>query len=322
MKIQPRTLPLLVALGALFLVACSQPQPSLLRIGTNTWPGYEPLYLARELGYLKDLNIRLVEHTSATQVIRGFRNKTIDAAALTLDEVLLLAQSAHQPRIVLVMDISVGGDAIIGRDSIRSIHDLGGKKIGVEKSALGAYILSRALEINNVPAHEVETVTLEAIEHVAAFQAGKVDAVVTFEPARSTLLNAGARELFSSTQIPNEILDVLVVREKYLKEHPEQINALIEKWFQALSFMRNHELAAAELMAPRLKLPASETLKVFDGLRLPNETQNRSLLFGRNGQPELSHTIKKLNEHMLKNKLLRDEIMPAMLLPSKIDLKL
>jgi len=33
------------------LFACSAEQESPLRVGTNIWPGYEPFYLARELGY-------------------------------------------------------------------------------------------------------------------------------------------------------------------------------------------------------------------------------------------------------------------------------
>ena len=84
-----------------------------MHIGTNVWPGYEPLYLARELGYFDDQPIHLVEHAAATEVIRAFRNGTIDAAALTLDEVLLLAQHGQNPRIVLVMDFSQGGDTLI-----------------------------------------------------------------------------------------------------------------------------------------------------------------------------------------------------------------
>ncbi|MCW9015004.1 MAG: ABC transporter substrate-binding protein [Gammaproteobacteria bacterium] len=130
------------------LIACD-PAPenrTALRIGTNVWPGYEPLYLARHLGYLEGQNIRLVEYSSASQVIRSYRNDLIDAAAMTLDEALLLLDQGYHPKVVLVMDVSDGADVIIGKPDIREFKDLINKKVGVENTALGAFFLARALE--------------------------------------------------------------------------------------------------------------------------------------------------------------------------------
>lgn len=68
-----------------------------LRIGTLVWPGYEPLYLARERGYLDPKSVRLVEYPSNSEVTRAFRNRAIEAAALTFDEVHpLLASSGRR----------------------------------------------------------------------------------------------------------------------------------------------------------------------------------------------------------------------------------
>jgi NitT/TauT family transport system substrate-binding protein len=46
------------------------------------------------------------------------------------------------------------------------------------------------------------------------YAAGEIDAAVTFEPMRSRLKAAGARVVFSSASLPNEILDVLVIRQE------------------------------------------------------------------------------------------------------------
>jgi len=83
------------------LAGCGVEPAPPLRIGTNVWPGYEPLYLARELGYLDPRSVHLVEYPSASEVIRAFRNHAIEAAALTFDEVLLLTQDGFKPRVVL-----------------------------------------------------------------------------------------------------------------------------------------------------------------------------------------------------------------------------
>ena len=90
--------------AASLLVACTQPPPEPVRVGTNIWIGYEPLYVGRDRGIVRDDEVRLVEYLSATQVLRSYRNGAVDAAALTLDEALLLAQQSPDVRFVLVLD--------------------------------------------------------------------------------------------------------------------------------------------------------------------------------------------------------------------------
>ena len=60
---------------------------------------------------------------------------------------------------------------------------------------------------------DIKIVFLGVSEHERAFKNGKVDAVVTFGSARTKLLAAGAKQLFDSSQIPGEIVDVLIVSE-------------------------------------------------------------------------------------------------------------
>ena len=51
---------ILLLVTLLLLSACQSENQQLLRIGTNFWPGYEPLYLARQQHALGK-NIRLIE---------------------------------------------------------------------------------------------------------------------------------------------------------------------------------------------------------------------------------------------------------------------
>ncbi len=111
-------------LFCLFAAACSEPRIQTLRIGTSVWPGYEPLYLARELGYLKTDEVDLLEYTSASQVLRAYKNGLLDAAAITLDEAIKLLEGGEDFRVILVMDVSNGADVLLGQASLKSIDDL------------------------------------------------------------------------------------------------------------------------------------------------------------------------------------------------------
>lgn len=290
------------------LIACDSKPTSTLRIGTNTWPGYEPLYLARSLNYFDGYNIRLVEHSSASQVIRAFRNGAIDAAALTLDEVLLLLQSGFKPQLVLVMDVSDGGDVIIAQTDIKQFKGLQGKRIGVENTALGAYVLARALEIEGLSPTEINTVAVELNEHDSAFGKRTVDAVVTFEPVRSRLLSKGGQILFDSSQIPGEIVDVLVVSENYMAQHPQQIKGLVEQWFKAVTYLQSNPKQAVKYIGKRLKLEPEAVLGSFQGLHFPQRSENRQLLLGENGAPALLENADRLAQVMFEQKLLNKKV--------------
>lgn len=298
-------------LPAVFFAAmtgCHWEQPETLSIATNQWPGYEPLYLARELGYLKDADIRLVELPSASEVIKAFRSGTVDAAALTLDEALLLVQDDIAARVVLVMDISHGSDVVMAKPEIKSLAELAGRRVGAESFALGAYMLSRTLEVGGLKAEDIQIVPLTADQHEYAYKTGQVDAVVTFEPMRTRLLAAGAHILFDSSRIPNEIFDVLVVRREYLQRHPRQIAQLAQAWYRALDYMRASPEDAAERMAKRLGITGPEFRASLEGLRIPDQAENARLLEGT--APGLAGPAQRLVKVMVREKLLRQAVDP------------
>ncbi|MEO5341822.1 MAG: ABC transporter substrate-binding protein [Gammaproteobacteria bacterium SHHR-1] len=278
-----------------------------LRVGTNLWPGYEPLYLAQDIvqpGW--DKAIRLVEYPSATEVLRAFRNRAIEAAGLTLDEALLLKQDGVPLRLVLVMDISQGADVIIARPEIPDMAGLRGKRVAVESGALGAYVLTRALELHGLGLDEIDIAHLDVSSHRQAFVSGQVDAVVTFEPVRTQLLNAGGREVFSSREIPGEVVDALVVHEDFLQRQPETVEQLIKGWFQALQLLQQRPDEAAGLIGKRLKLSPREVLDSYAGLYLPSPADNLKLIGGPT--PDLLKTLHKLRQLMRERNLLGDDV--------------
>lgn len=293
---------LLLILALLAGAGCTREPQAPLRVGTNVWPGYEPLYLARELGYYPPESLRLVEYTSASEVIRAFRSGAIDAAALTLDETLLLSETISDLSVVLVLDISHGADVILAQPALSSLRDLKGKRVGLETTALGAYVLTRALQTVDMTPNDVRTVSMEPFEHERAFKEGRVDAVVTYEPARTRLLASGARQLFDSSRIPGEIVDVLVVRRTSAAKHGAQISRLVRGWFRALDFIRKDRNRAASIMAQREQLSADDFQKSLQGLRLPDMEENRSMLAGP--APALIPTARQLSRVMLANRLI------------------
>lgn len=282
--------------------ACAPQEPLPLRVATNVWVGYESLYLARSLGLYEASNIRLVEMQSASEVSRAIRSKRVEAAALTLDEALNLRQLGLDLRVVLVMDVSDGADALVARPDTRDLQQLRGKRIGVERGAVGALMLDAALDTAGLRVEDVQVVTVHADEHLPAWRKGRVDAVVTFDPMRSLLLQEGGHTLFDSRHISGRILDVLVVRADVLPRQDKALRRLLEGHFAALRHMREHPADAAARMAPRLG-SAGVQAQQFAGLNLPGLADNRTWLAGP--RPRLTHVAAQLQALMLDGRLLQ-----------------
>lgn len=283
------------------IVACSSSEP--LSVGTNLWIGYEPFYLAESLGYFKGTPVRIIEYPSASDAIRSFRNGAIDVAALTLDEALLLKQDELDIRIILVMDYSNGADVVMAQRDLSTFSALKGKRIGVETGAVGAYMLDQMNRKAGMEISEYTVVPMGVSQHEKAFKERRVDAVVTFEPVRTKLLRAGARILFDSREIPGEIIDVLVVRKDLLDRRPEEVRDLLQKWFQALDFLRTRSDDATARVAAHLGISAEEFRGAMGGIRIPGREENLKYLSGT--PPPIDKVARKLGDSMLRAHLLR-----------------
>jgi len=307
MNIQPPARGVLrVLAGIAFLLAltgCAREPETALRIGTNVWIGSEPLYLARELGRLDPAAVQLVEYPSASEVLRAYRNQAIDGMVISLDELFGLAVDGLEPRIILVVDVSHGADVVVGRRGMRTMHDLKGKSVAVEGGALGAFVLSRALALNDMQASDVNVVHLESNEQPSAFEKGKVDGAVTFDPYRVQFLRAGGKTLFDSTQIPGEIVDLLAMRASVIDRRPKAIQALLTGWFGAIDYMNSDPKDAARRMGVRQQTTGEQFLEAQQGLHVPSREENLRMLGGET--PELAVSGRRLMALMVDAKLLR-----------------
>ena len=287
------------------LFGCGE-QEAALRIGTNVWIGSEPLYLARDLGRFDPAAVQLVEYPSASEVLRAFRNQAIDGMVISLDELFGLAADGFEPRIILVVDVSHGADVVVGRRGMRTMRDLKGKSVAVESSALGAFVLSRALALNGMQASDVDVVHLESNEQPDAFAKGLVDGAVTFDPYRAQFLRAGGTTLFDSTQIPGEIVDLLAVRASTFKKQPKAIQQLLGGWFDAIDYMQREPEDAARRMGIRQQTSGEQFLEAQRGLHVPSREENLRMLGGP--APALAVTGRRLMALMVDAKLLRNGV--------------
>lgn len=276
-----------------------------IKVGISPWPGYEPLLLALEKGFYESSSVKVIRYTSPVESFKALRNGSIDVAAFTVDEVLHYADVCNKPKIILVLDVSNGGDAIVSKPYITKVSELKGKTIATEGSALADYVLKRAFELSNdTEQKDIKFKKLDIGQHLYDYEKNGADAYITYEPSKTQLLNAGANLIFSSKEIPNEIIDVLVTNEDIINDKKDLIQIVVDGWFKALKYINLNKQEAMNIMSDYEEITPEEFEKSYDELIIPTDIDNIKMSDGKT----IVETLNKLSTLMYKNKTITKDI--------------
>lgn len=244
---------------AILLLSCVEKAPQKVVIGINPWPGYEFLYLAEHEGFFSKVgvNISLVEMVSLADTQRAYLSGRIDGMTSTMIEVVQAAQLGdNTPQVVLIPDYSNGGDIIIANKNIADVAGLKGKTVGCEISSLGLFMLYRALNEHGLSLDDIKIVNVEQLQGEEVLLKGDIDAFVSYPPVSIKVLkHAQYHKIFSSADIPMEIIDTISVSTKLVEENAALIPGLHEAWAMALEFAAQHPQEAYRIMAEREGVP-------------------------------------------------------------------
>jgi NitT/TauT family transport system substrate-binding protein len=293
----------LTAVCVLCVAACgSEPVPPM-RIGTFPGPTSEVVFLAQERGWLSPSEFRLVEFINDGEVMRAFRNGSIEAAFISLDEVLALAQSGMDPVILFVTAESRGGDAIVAHADVTALADLRGRRVAVQVNSVSAYLLRRALKTAGLAVGDLQIVNVPPDRHRVAFVRRDVDAVVTAEPVRTEIVDLGGVELFSSASLPLELMGVTIAVGGYLERYGGRAAALCTAWRRAEAELRTSP-DARQWVAARLKVTPAQLGAMLDTVRLINPSESDALLGPP--RPRLAATAARIQSVLIESGLLGD----------------
>jgi len=210
------------------------------KIAWSVWTGWMPFKLMEAKGFLaarakeKGVNIKLVEFKGYMDSVQAFAAKKVDGVAMTSMESLQPASNGVDSVGILVNDTSNGGDGVLGRANLE-LKGLKGQTVLLEEFSVSHYLLARALDSVGMKEADVKIKNIPGDEAGKAFLTDpKVQAVATWNPHLFQATEQGkGKVLFSSKNIPGEIIDFLVLSGSALKESPELGSALVEAWYDA-----------------------------------------------------------------------------------------
>ena len=155
------------------------------------------------------------------------------------------------------------GEAIlVPKDSpLKSVGELKGKKVALNKGSNVHYLLVKALEDAGVKYSEIEPVFLAPADARAAFESGQVDAWAIWDPFQASAEAAiGARTLREGSGIVSNHQFYLGNR-PFVEANAKAIDAVISELKSVDEDVKADPKAAAERLSPAIGIPA-EVLEV------------------------------------------------------------
>lgn len=284
-------------LAIMSLLGCSPTADDKIKISINPWPGYEFLYLAEQKGIFEQvgLNIELVQTSTLSDAQRAYINNYVDGFTSTLVEAIQVEPlGGHPIKVVLLPDFSNGGDVIIASKNIQSFTDLKGKNIGCEVSSLGIYILQRALSKYGLSTQDVNIINTEQANGKKALLNGEIDAFITYPPySIETLHNPEFHTIFTTAEIPNQILDTVSMSTKILREQPDFINKFQQAWQMSLDYYKQQPEEAIAIMAQREQIKSEEFTAVLSDLKILSRDDQQQLFQHREKFIALANSVCK-----------------------------
>ena len=251
----------------------------LVTIGMVTFPGYAPLYLAKEKNLFKDVDVDLVRIEAIGDLRAAMNSGKIDMYAATFD--IFQAVEGNEPPGVgfLAIDESFGGDGVVVSGDIKELKDLKGKIVGAEPGFPPYFILQYLLNKEGMSLADVNLKDLPSADAGNAFVSGKIDVAGTYEPylSISASKREGARVLVSSADTPGLIVDLLFASEELVENDQEVLKKVADGWFSAVEYWENNPDESIEIMAKAFGVDGAEMIDIKSGINWLTLSDNKKL---------------------------------------------
>ncbi|MCG8348116.1 MAG: aliphatic sulfonate ABC transporter substrate-binding protein [Chloroflexales bacterium] len=289
----------------------SAPPPSedaapVIRIGFSAWPGWIPWQVAveKDLFAQNGVNVEMVWFEGYLDSINAFASGRLDGNSQTLNDTLSSVAAGADQVIVLVNDNSTGNDQIIVSAEINNVADLAGKTVAAELGTVDHFLLLLGLRDAGISQTDINFQPLETGAAAAAFVAGQLDAVGVFAPFTTRALQReGSKVLFSSADYPGAIPDHLVLSRALVNERPDDVQKIIQTWYDTLAYIEANPDEAYAIMAERAGVSVEDYRTYDEGTTIFSVQDNLNAFSPGDSMAHLPYAAQQIADFLVENEL-------------------
>ena len=302
---------LLLVFLALFSVS-SHAQDSF-KVCWSIYAGWMPWDYGAKSGIVKKwadkykIKIDVVQINDYVESINQYTAGKYDGCTMTnMDALTIPAAGGVDSTALVVGDFSNGNDGVVLKGKT-SLKDIKGQKVNLVQLSVSHYLLARGLSTVGMSEKDISVVNTSDADLVAVYNSKDVSAAVTWNPLLSEIKQVpGSHEVFNSSQIPGEIIDLMVVNTETLKKNPALGKALTGAWYEIMSSMQGQDSKAVAARSDMAKASGTD-LKGYDAqLATTKMFYEASSAVAFTNSPKLKETMKYVAQFSFAHGLLGD----------------
>jgi NitT/TauT family transport system substrate-binding protein len=270
MRLRSSTFGVLVAV-ALLTAACggssssgtgSGDSPTTVRLGYFPNVTHATALVGVESGVFKSAlgpnSLELKTFNAGPSAVEALFSGALDATYIGPNPAINAYAQSGGDAIRIISGATSGGASLVVKPGINTPADLKGKKLaspqrgGTQDVALRQWLKSNNLKADLEGGGEVSITPQENAQTLETFRAGQIDGAWVPEPWATRLVQEGGgkvlvdeRTLWPGGQF---VTTHLVVRTKFLKDHPEAVRRLVEGQVQANDLVNSNPAEAQRLV--------------------------------------------------------------------------
>ena len=242
------------------------------------------------------ISIDVVQINDYVESINQYTAGGFDGCTMTnMDALTIPAAGGVDSTALVVGDFSNGNDGIVlkGKKDLKAIK---GQKVNLVELSVSHYLMARALDSVGLAEKDVSVVNTSDADMVSVYGSNDVTAVTTWNPLLSEIMAMpNSYKVYDSSQIPGEIIDLMIVNTKTLQQNPKFGKALVGAWYEIMSTMSKGSKAKVARMD--MATSSGTDLKGYDAQLATTEmfyTAASAVKF--TNSPKLKNTMKYVAE--------------------------
>ena len=221
-------------------VGCSIIPSQPLRISTNLWIGYSPLFYIQQKGWLKDNNIKLVNVVSLSESMEMYASGFVDAFTGTQYELKQMQNENPKLHTKILLDRSNGGDVVMGNRDIDALKKAESIDVYLEVDSVNSVLLDSFIAMHGIDRSVLHYIDKDPDASSMLGMKSEPTLIVTYTPYNIRLHNNGYEVLDTTKNMQLFIMDALYIDDSTAKQYADELRTLNHLIAKALDNLKQN----------------------------------------------------------------------------------
>ena len=270
---------ILLTLCILMLSGCSIAPSQPLRISSNLWIGYSPLFYIQQKGWLEDNNIKLINVVSLSESMEMYSSGFVDAFTGTQYELKQMQNQNPNLHTKILMDRSYGGDVVMGNRDIEALKKADKINVYLEVDSINSVLLESFIAMNGIERSVLKLIDKDPDASSMLSMKNEPTLIITYTPYDIGLHKSGYEVLDTTKNMQLFIMDALYIDDTIAKKYEDELIVLNRLIGRALNDLKKNPKEYYAAIYPFFKYEDDKAFsKALDSVQWIYEDRTSALL--------------------------------------------